>query len=58
MAGAALAIQTVGWAKHSLPAIVAGFGGTMGLLCFIQYRLFRVMIVRHDGPLDGEEEMT
>lgn len=50
MVVAALAIQALGWGEHSLPEILASFGGTIGLLCLTQYRLFRVMIERHDGP--------
>lgn len=56
--GAALATQAVGWAEHSLPAILAGFGGTMGLLCLTQYRLFKIMIERYDGPLDKDGAHT
>ena len=56
MVGVTIAIQAMGWAGHSLPAILAGFGGTMGVLFLTQRRLFTSMIERHDEPLDGEEE--
>jgi len=55
MVGVTIAIQAMGWAGHSLPAILAGFGGTMGVLFLTQRRLFTSMIERHDEPLDGEE---
>jgi len=54
MVGAALAIHAMGWAEFGLPAGLAGIGGTMFALYHIHKWLFRAMIERHDGPLEGE----
>ena len=53
MVSAATALQVAGWTETSLPAIVAGFGGTMLIIWTLQNRLFRAMIERHDAPGEG-----
>lgn len=54
MVGVAFALQTAGLKENGLPAIIAGFGGTMLIIWNIQNRLFRSMIERHDTPDEGE----
>jgi len=55
MVGAALAIHAMGWSAHSLPAILAGFGGTMFALYHIHKWLFRIMVERLNGTVEEEK---